>query len=53
MSVLFISLAVSLDTQKNGADTNGKTAGMELLFFWNIVHFGTYFLMQESLVHNI
>ena len=33
MGVLFISLAVSLDTQKNGADINGKTAGMELLFF--------------------
>ena len=31
MGVLFISLAVSLDTQKNGKDTDGKTAGVQLL----------------------
>ena len=48
MSVLFINLAATLDTQENDTDTDGKIAGMEFLrIFWNLEHFATYFLMQE------
>lgn len=31
MGLLFIKLAVTLDTQKNGKDTDGKNAGVQLL----------------------
>lgn len=46
MGVSFTNLAAILDTQKNDVDTDGKTAGMELLrIFWNLEHFATYLLM--------
>lgn len=50
MGVLFINLAATLDTQKNGADNVGKTAGRELLwFFGTFASFATYLLPNLTL----
>ena len=48
------NLAATLDVQEIVAGNGGETDFMELLsLFWDLVHFGTYLIMQESLVHNI
>ena len=53
MGFLFFNLAAKLGVQEIVANIGGETDCMELLSVWNLIHFGTYLIMQESLVHNI